>query len=250
MPALDRGERHLRLDDDNQRLGTRYLVVNADDFGACAGVNRGIIEAHRRGVVTSASLMVDRPGVEEAAAVAREHPSLSVGLHGCFEDERRERVVDLSDPTACSGALEAQLQRFLDLLGRPPSHLDSHHHVHVRPPLLAVFREAAERFGIPLRDCSGVRYCSRFYGQWAGESHPEQVSVSALVSILDDEVGDGVTELACHPGYADPGLVSSYAAERNLELQTLCDGRIRRFLDRRGIGLIGFDAVPSLLIRV
>jgi predicted glycoside hydrolase/deacetylase ChbG (UPF0249 family) len=226
----------------------RYIVVNADDFGASSGVNRGIIEAHRRGVVTSASLMVDRPGAEEAAALAREHPSLSVGLHGCFEDERKEGVVDLSDPTACS--LEAQLQRFLDLLGRPPTHLDSHHHVHVRPPLLAAFREVAERLGIPLRGCSGVRYCSRFYGQWGGESHPEQVSVSGLVSILDDEVGDGVTELGCHPGYPDPGLVSSYAAERKLELHTLCDGRVRRFLDRRGLGLIGFDAVPSLLTRV
>ena len=43
----------------------KYLVVNADDFGVCAGVNRGIVEAHRRGIVSSASLMVEMPGSEE-----------------------------------------------------------------------------------------------------------------------------------------------------------------------------------------
>jgi predicted glycoside hydrolase/deacetylase ChbG (UPF0249 family) len=64
----------------------RYLVVNADDFGSCSGVNRGIAEAHARGIVTSTSLMVGRPASEEAALVARAFPALSVGLHASFED--------------------------------------------------------------------------------------------------------------------------------------------------------------------
>src|SRR5260370_3831130 len=59
----------------------RYLIVNADDFGQSPGVNRGIIEAHERGIVTSASLMVRWPAAAEAAAYARLHPRLSVGLH-------------------------------------------------------------------------------------------------------------------------------------------------------------------------
>src|SRR5206468_3886617 len=54
----------------------KYLVVNADDFGACAGVNRGIVEANRHGIVTSASLMVEMPGSEEAAAMTQECPAL------------------------------------------------------------------------------------------------------------------------------------------------------------------------------
>jgi len=92
-----------------------------------------------------------------------------------------------------------------------------------------------------------VRYCSRFYGQWAGESHPEQVSVAGLIRLLGTEIGDGVTELACHPGSPDPALTSSYVIERNLELRTLCDGRVRRFLERRGIALVGFGEVGRLL---
>jgi predicted glycoside hydrolase/deacetylase ChbG (UPF0249 family) len=225
----------------------RYLVVNADDFGACSGVNRAIVEAHRRGIVTSASLLVGRPGTDEAACLARECPALSVGLHASFEDERRQAVADLSDPDACRAALDEQLMRFTDLLDRPPTHLDSHHHVHMHPALLPHFQEAAEQRRIPLRECSGVRYCSRFYGQWDGERHPEQVSVAGLVRILETEIGEGVTELACHPGYPDPALVSSYADERELELRTLCDGRVRHFLERCGIALVGFGDVSRLL---
>jgi predicted glycoside hydrolase/deacetylase ChbG (UPF0249 family) len=221
----------------------RHLVVNADDFGLCSGVNRGIVEAHRRGIVTSASLMTEMPGSEEAARLARECPGLSIGLHACLEDERSAEG-DGPDPEAGRAALEGQLLRFRQLLGRRPTHLDSHHHVHPRPALLPVFRQAASRHGIPLRDCSGVRYCSHFYGQWGGECHPEQVSVTGLVALLDTEVGDGVTELGCHPGHPDPDLSSSYATERSLELRTLCDRRVRRFLEQREIVLIGFREVP------
>ncbi len=228
----------------------KYLVVNADDFGACSGVNRGIVEAHRRGIVTSASLMVAMPGSEEAAHLARELPGLSVGLHSSFQYENGQPIAALSDPGACRAALQAQVKRFRELLGRRPTHLDSHHHVHVRPRLRAEFQEVADRCGIPLRECSEVRYCSSFYGQWAGERHPEQVGVTGLLHILETELGEGVTELACHPGYSDPALVSSYTAERELELRTLCDRRVPSFLGSRGITLVGFGEVPRLLGRL
>jgi hypothetical protein len=66
----------------------RHLIVNADDFGQSVGVNRGIIEAHERGIVTSASLMVRWPSAQEAAAYARSHTSLSLGLHFDFGEWR------------------------------------------------------------------------------------------------------------------------------------------------------------------
>jgi predicted glycoside hydrolase/deacetylase ChbG (UPF0249 family) len=225
----------------------RYLVVNADDFGSCSGVNRGIVEAHRRGIVTSASLMVAMPASREAARLARGCPALDVGLHASFTDARRRPVVNLADPGACRVSLDEQVLRFAELLDRWPTHLDTHHHVHMRPGLLPHFREVAALYGVPLRNCSGVRYCSRFYGQWDGESHPEQLTVASLIRILETDGGDGVTELGCHPGYPDRALVSSYTDERELELRTLCDGRVRRFLDRCSIGLAGFGEVSRLL---
>jgi predicted glycoside hydrolase/deacetylase ChbG (UPF0249 family) len=224
----------------------KYLIVNADDFGWCAGVNRGIVEAHRRGIVTSASLMVGMPGSEEAARQAREWPELSVGLHVRFGDGRKEPAAYATDTATCQASLNAQFIRFTELMGRPPTHLDSHRNVHTHPGLLPHFTETAERCGIPLRQYSRVHHVSRFYGQWAGEHHPEQVSVPALIQILATDVGDGVTELGCHPGRADPALASSYRIERELELSTLCDGRVRGFLDDRGISLIGFGEVRRL----
>jgi predicted glycoside hydrolase/deacetylase ChbG (UPF0249 family) len=212
----------------------RQLIVNADDFGLTAGVNRAVAEAHEHGVLTSASLMVLERGAVEAARIAVANPELSVGLHA----------------TAPSGggwaaALEGQLARFRKLVGRDPTHIDSHHNAHRDGAALPHFVRLARALGIPLREHSPARYFSNFYGSWGGESHPEQVSVESLTRMLDDEVRDGCTELATHPGYADPELVSSYAHERELELRTLCDPRVRRAVESRSIDLIGFDALAG-----
>src|ERR671914_186803 len=77
-----------------------FLIVNADDFGQSRGINRGVIDAHRHGIVTSASLMVRWPAALEAAAYARAHPELSVGLHldlgeWIFRGDRWEAVYEV-----------------------------------------------------------------------------------------------------------------------------------------------------------
>ena len=58
--------------------------------------------------------------------------------------------------------------------------------------------------------------------------------------MLDADIGHGVTELNCHPGYVEPGFPSTYAAEREVELQTLCDERVHQAILEKEIGLIGF----------
>ena len=221
----------------------RYLIVNADDFGVCSGVNRGIVEAHQRGIVTSASLMVAKPGTEEAVSLASYCPRLSIGLHVVLSDA----LVQKPRPErACRAALEDQVAAFVTLLGCLPTHLDSHHHVHHQPGLLAPFQAVADRLEIPLRGFSGVRYVSRFYGQWNGATHPEQVSVESLMALIEAEVTEGVTELGCHPGLPDRTLVSSYVVERTLELETLCAPEVGSFLERADITLVGFGEVPHL----
>src|SRR5215213_10035396 len=122
----------------NDGGGARRLVVNADDLGLSAGINRGIFEAHERGIVTSASLMVRWPAVREGAAYARAHPRLGVGLHLDFaewaiRDEqwvRLYQVVDLDDVRAVRREVERQIEQFLHVMDAPPTHLDSHQHVH------------------------------------------------------------------------------------------------------------------------
>ncbi len=226
----------------------KYLIVNADDLGASPGITRGILEAQTQGILTSASLMVDTPWSAEAAALARLRPELSVGLHadlpaGAGAAARGADLVRI--------ALRHQYARFTTLMGRPPTHLDSHHNVHREAGLLECFLELSRDAGLPLRDHSPARYFPRFYGQWGGESHPEQVGVESLLRMMECEIQEGITELSCHPGYVDARAPSGYTDEREVELKTLCDPRVRAGLRTHGITLMSFhDLGPIAALRV
>jgi predicted glycoside hydrolase/deacetylase ChbG (UPF0249 family) len=215
----------------------KCLIVTGDDFGITSGVNRAIIQAHREGILTSASLMVDRPACKQAAALGRECATLSVGLHLEVDPEEPERI---------QAELERQLARFLDLVGTAPTHVDSHHDVHHDPRVLPCLLAWAARTGVPVRGHSRARHFSKFYGQWGGETHLEQIGVESLLRMLDAEVRDGVTELNCHPGYVEAGFPSSYAAEREEELRTLCDHRVHHAILEKEIRLIGFRELSAL----
>jgi predicted glycoside hydrolase/deacetylase ChbG (UPF0249 family) len=217
----------------------KYLIVNGDDFGASRGVNRGIFEAHRRGILTSASLMVNAPGSEEAAALSQSAPLLSVGLHA-----------DLPSADGRSGReeLHRQLARFKTLLGRLPTHLDSHHNVHRDARLLPHFLELAQQYELPLREHSAVRYFSKFYGRWGGETHTEQINSESLARMMATDIEEGVTELSCHPGYVEAASPSGYSAEREIELRTLCDPAIRRVLAEQSIQLISYQDLTEVLL--
>jgi chitin disaccharide deacetylase len=226
----------------------KYLIVNADDFGLTAGVNRGILEAHERGIVTSASLMVDERASEEAARLSAGLPALSIGLHVQITDEYARPVFDLSDRTALIAELQRQTERFCTLLGRDPAHLDSHHNVHLLPEAAPWFSELAKSRAITLRGRSPIRYFPSFFGQWDGETHLEQIEVASLLEMIESELGEGFTELGCHPGYVDPALDSSYSIERETELRTLCDLRVRAKLEELGIELIDSTVGRELLM--
>jgi chitin disaccharide deacetylase len=212
----------------------KNLIVNADDFGTSHGVNLGVLEAHRKGIVTSTSLMVDQPASAEAAQLSAADPELGVGLHV---------VIRSGDSPAAE--VERQLARFVELTGRLPTHIDSHHNVHMDGSVLPAFLSAAERHSLPLRGHCGVRHIPTFYGQWDGETHLESIGPEALVRIVADEAKDGFNELCCHPGYADGDLVSSYVRERETELETLCDPQVATLLRDREVHLVTFREVPT-----
>jgi predicted glycoside hydrolase/deacetylase ChbG (UPF0249 family) len=232
---------------------SRSLIVNADDFGQSAGVTHGIIEAHEQGIVTSASLMVRWPASADAAVYARTRPALSVGLHvdvgewiWCDGEWRAAYVrVDPLDADAVEREVRRQLECCRDLLGRHPTHLDSHQHVHRREPVRSVVARVASELGVPVRDGGAIRYCGDFYGQdRTGEPLPNRITVSSLVALLR-RMPEGVTELACHPGYADD-LDSVYGVERAIELRTLCADQVRHVLDDEQIALISFGDVIAV----
>lgn len=211
-------------------MGAR-LIINADDFGSTQGINRAIADCHRAGTVTSASLMGTGKAAGHAVEIARELPSLSLGLHW-VGDRDGVAIVDMEDRSVISWELERQIVLFEELVGRPPTHLDSHHHLHLADPAREVFAQVGAALGVPVRGDGSVRYVGGFYGQWEHEvTNLEHVSVRALEGILRDELDDqGWTEIGCHPGYVTPELRSAYAHEREAEVRTLTSPRIRQLI--------------------
>ncbi len=231
----------------------RYLIVNADDFGRSPGVNQGVIMAHEQGVVTSASLMVRWPAAAAAAAYARAHPRLSPGLHVDLGEwaYRQESWVPLyevvanQDPAAVARAAADQLAAFRDLVGRNPSHIDSHQHVHRDEPARSILLRMARELGVPLRHFGpGAHYVGDFYGQAAkGWPCPEAISVAGLLRILT-ALAPGVTELGCHPGKGED-FDSMYLRERSQEVKTLCHPQVRAALAVGAIELRSFDTYAN-----
>lgn len=224
----------------------RFLIVNADDFGLSDGANRGIVDAHERGIVTSTSLMVRQSAAPQAAALARGLPALAVGLHldlgqwDYQEGEWRpayERCAS-DDGDAVEAECRGQLLAFQELLGRDPTHLDSHQHVHESEPARSVAEALTAELKVPLRGRS-IRYEGGFYGQSGkGGPFPEGISVESLVRLIGG-LKAGWTELGCHPGMGRMAE-SSYGAEREQELKALCDPRTRAAIEAEGVQLRSF----------
>jgi predicted glycoside hydrolase/deacetylase ChbG (UPF0249 family) len=229
------------------------MIVNADDLGLSSGVNRGIVVAHRSGIVTSASLMVRWPAAKEVPALMAANPRLAVGLHldlgeWYYADgawSARYEVVDLADRSVVEEEVERQLEQFVRLVGRPPTHIDSHQHVHDDPVLRPVVARIGRRLGVPVRGMSPeVAYCGSFYGQdGRGFGVPEAIAVDALVAIVAG-LADGITEVACHAGYGDE-LDTTYRDERAREVSVLCDPQVGAAIARHGVELISFADVTA-----
>lgn len=249
--------------------------MNADDFGYTAGVTRGIVRAHREGIVTSTTLMANAPDSEGAARAARAQPSLDVGVHLVVTygeplvpadrvpslvgpDDRFPRVSDLlraGRPRAEEALVEyrAQFARATELLGRAPSHIDTHHWVHDLPPLEEAVLALAKETGAAARSHdgrqrarfrdAGVRTPDRFVREF---QHSGAIHLEALLDVLERLAEDGgVAELMCHPGEPDEALLrgSTYGRERGVELETLTDPLVRDAVERLGIELIPYRAL-------
>ncbi len=248
----------------------KRLIVNADDFGRSAGVNAGVLEAHARGMVTSATVMVLEKAAARGIREAAERASgMSLGLHfvltgggrtaaaardvsnlapgGAFRRTREELPNRLPAEEVLL-ELEAQIGIFEVLARKPPSHLDSHHHVALHPSVAPVFAAVAKKRSLPVRASSedarralraaGVRtpdrFVDSFYAQGATFEEMERILAG---------LPDGTTELMCHPGRADAELRqgSTYVDEREWEIDVLCDPNIRALARKQKIELVGFD---------
>jgi chitin disaccharide deacetylase len=154
--------------------------------------------------------------------------------------------VDRDDFAAVRGEIERQFEAFRRLVGREPTHIDSHQHVHRHGAARTIAAEVADRFGIPVRGANAeVMYRGEFYGRTAkGYPDAAAVSVGRLIGLVRS-LPNGTSEIGCHPAIARdaPGM---YVAEREQEVAVLCDPRVLTALEAESIALISYHDLPKL----
>lgn len=240
----------------------RIVIINADDLGYDPAVSRGILEAMRAGVVTSATLMVNMPHSEEAARAAQ---GLALGLHFNLcrcppvsrsfpsellaEGQLSESLASRLPVSAVEEEVSAQLQRLLDWTGRRATHIDVHKHMHRHENVLAGVLRAAKAAGLPVRAldaqmrqavrAAGIATTDAFLGDAGKDAYWTLAQLEADLK----KVNDGVTELMCHPGYAPTHISSGYSGQREVELRTFTHPRARQLIDESGVSLGNFTAL-------
>lgn len=205
---------------------SKYLIVNADDFGYSYSINKGIIEAHTKGVVTCTSVMVDAIAAHEAKNLAQ-FPDLSVGLH--FEVKE---IVNVQEE------FDRQIEKFISIVGREPDHLDSHKKHTTTEGIKEVLEAYSAKHNIPVRDFGNAKFIDVFFG-----FHSDgDVSVSQLKRAIDLAT-DEYNEIMCHVGYSDDYLRehSSYNDPREQELASICDPAIKAYIAEKGLELCNWN---------
>jgi predicted glycoside hydrolase/deacetylase ChbG (UPF0249 family) len=242
----------------------RRLIVNADDFGLTPGVSVGILRAHRHGIVTSTTVLVNR-GIEGEILAEARASGLGMGLHvnltldrpltrarslvddgGRFVRDAR-RAAARADVRDVRAEVDAQIERFLTLVKRPPTHLDTHHHVGLYEPVATVVLEAARRLGVPVRS-QHERARARAIGaglvttdHFCGESGPDAYWTSDRTLRHLRDLRPGTTEFMTHPGLFDAGLgFSRYGRQREIEMVGLGTARARGAAAALGVSLCHF----------
>jgi hopanoid biosynthesis associated protein HpnK len=217
------------------------LIINADDFGLSPGINRGIIEAHRSGVVTSASLMATGDAFDDAIALSLAHPELSVGLHlTLVEGAPASPPADVPSLVGRDGrfprSLRAFLRRWLSGRVRPEDmarefdaqvekvldrgvavdKLDSHMHLHVLPGVLPCVLGTARRHGIKAirRPVEPLRYRRELPGL---RTLATRAALSTIAVIQSREIAKSRLRAPDHfAGLAESGALTARDLERIL----------------------------------
>jgi chitin disaccharide deacetylase len=251
---------------------SKYLIVNADDYGLAASVSQGIREAHQRGIVTSTTVMIGMDNAAEAVQQAlKETPNLAMGLHlavagkgvkpvlppeqipsllradGLFYDHPAwVEAAPSFKADEMSREINAQFERFVELAGKLPTHLDSHYHAtYYHPASIEAMRSLALKHNLPIRHDRGV-------GSSIVEGIPHPVSfyelehhqpIEVLLNFLKTLPEDEIVELCCHPGYSNETLfeLDNWTTVREIEIAYLTDPRLKEVIASEQISLCNFN---------
>lgn len=280
----------------------KRVIINADDFGLHEHVNEAVEIAHREGILTSASLVPNGPAFDDAVAIAKRNPRLGVGFHMNLIGER-----PVSSPTTVSSLLdtngvlyenhkkvclkilkgeilrpeiareaEAQCRKLIES-GITPTHIDSHRHLHLFPPVFSVIEPILKRYGItrmrylnipyfevmrcgPSKTAMGLLLKSVSMMQWNRYRHPDyffgifesgNFRKEYLLHLLS-RLKPGTTELNFHPGIHNETIGVRYnvwnayfdwAFNWENELNVLIDRDVKDAVGIRDITLVNYGDI-------
>jgi chitin disaccharide deacetylase len=261
----------------------RQLILNADDFGFTRDVNEGIVEAHRFGILTATTLMANGAAFDDAVARAHENPTLDVGCHVVLVEGRSVLDPSRALPATVKDLIRTLMRRELPVYeeiaaqlrkvsaaGIHPSHIDTHKHTHLLPPVLDAVARAAREFDIPwvrrpfdfgidgraraMQRIAAMgmrvmrpRFATALDGLRTTDYFPgSQITGTLNAARLEDtleRLPEGLTEFMCHPGRLGPELRNARTRlkeSRAIELAALLSPETRLAIERRGIELVNY----------
>lgn len=255
----------------------KQLIVNADDFGFTRDVNAGIVECHRNGILTATTLMANGDAFEDAVRLAKENPILDIGVHlvlvgGPGQPASVPSLMAQLGKQDLLAEMRRQVRTILDA-GLTPSHLDTHKHTHLAPPIFRAVVQVSQEFDIPwIRKPAdftipaqsspllkklvnrGVRLAAnrfdqtlrragrRFTDHFTGFEVTGRLRTPELLNILC-HLPEGLTELMCHPGFLGEELAAAptrLKESRVRELEALTSPEARTALVEAGIQLTAY----------
>ena len=226
----------------------KRIILNGDDFGFSSGVNKGILDSIEKGVLTSTSVMINRPASSEARALTS-LKDISVGLHLDLTEEGIQRwtkiLYILTWPEQkIREEFEKQIDKFQSIVGRLPDHIDSHHHIHWITGFKKVVLDFSEKHNIPVR-CVDATFEMGFYGRSHSKwNDPRGVTPERLINVIEN-LPAGVHEIMCHPGYVDQGLRNTgttYLSQREDEVKALTAENVKQYVaNDKSVELISWN---------
>ncbi len=242
----------------------KKLIINADDYGRCKGINYGIVETVENGILTSTTAMVNMPDFSHGRELSKKYPKLGVGIHfvlstgkpltnlkslvngeGNFalsivKEKSDENKLDLEEIKI---EFEAQLKKFVEVYGRKPTHIDSHHHVHLLPKIFEVAKEIAIKNNLPIRTLekvSVVKCVDYFESSFYGKDATKENLIKILQKISTNKYE--ISEIMCHPGFLDKDVLKSgYNSPRLDEIEILNAEEVLAEIKKLGFQLVNYE---------
>ena len=239
------------------------LIINADDFGYSKGVNYGIIEAYKNGLVTSTTIMMNMPYVDHALDLYKENLGLGLGIHFVLTSylpltdspellgAKGVMDLDFNRIALCSEkAIEAELRAQLDLLikkGYKITHADSHHHVHRIPKVLKIISKICREYDLAMRTVPEQRDMDEFDNniktteKFEWEFYDKEATFEKFKDIVSQSNISSL-EICTHPAFIDLHLknFSNYVEPRMLELDVLTSQKTKELIAHKNIQMINF----------